>query len=357
MERWCPAVILALAVLCGGTTAIANGGGERIDIMKAKGLMQKSRRGEPLTTDEQAYLDRARAMRGQASRRAPGADGQGEADEANSKARLVPPSERNVVYGTAGGQSLLLDVFRPKASEGPRPAVIFIHGGGFRGGDKSQFSWYANQLAGKGYVAFSINYRLAPKNLYPAAVDDCQRAVRWVRANAAEYGIDPNRIGAAGSSAGGHLVAMLGTCETLHGTNDDLDGYSSKVNCVVNYFGPTDFRPAANSPRAVQALANFLGKTAAEAPELYAEASPITHVGKDSAPCLSLHGSSDTSIPIAQSEKLTQALAAAGVEAALVTIEGAGHGFHNQADSENAQKAWQAAVAFFDRHLQPQRTE
>lgn len=350
-------MIMAAAMAC-LAVAIAQGADEAIDIRKAKELMQKTRNGERLTADEQAYLNRAKDMRGQRERRGTTegvrADGrQGDGGEGASKVRAAPPTERNVVYGTVSGENLYLDVYRPKDTQSKHPAIVFIHGGGFRGGDKSQFGWHANQVIEKGYVAFSLNYRLAPKDLYPAAVDDCQRAIRWIRANAERYGVDPDRIGAAGSSAGGHLVSMLGTCDTLHPTEDGLATFSSKVSCVVNYFGPTDFRPVVNSPRAVATLANFLGKSAQEAPDLYADASPITHVSKTSVPFLSLHGNNDTSIPIAQSEKLTEALKQAGVEATLLTVEGAGHGFHNQVDSDNAQKAWQAALEFFDRHLKP----
>ena len=351
---------LMVGLLCcwGVVAAYGVNADEAIDIRKAKELMQKSRNGEQLTSEEQAYLNRARDMRGQRERRdttdGRRAEGrQGDGGEGASKVHAAPPTERNVVYGVVNGESLYCDVYRPKDTQTNHPAIVFIHGGGFRGGDKSQFGWHANQVIEQGYVAFSLNYRLAPKDLYPAAIDDCQRAVRWIRAHADKYGVDPDRIGAAGSSAGGHLVSMLGTCDTLHPADDDLAKFSSKVSCVVNYFGPTDFRPAVNSPRAVATLANFLGKSAQEAPDLYAEASPITHVSKTSAPFLSLHGSSDTSIPIAQSEKLTEALKQAGVEATLLTLDGAGHGFHNQVDSENAQKAWKAAMEFLDRHLKP----
>lgn len=350
-------VMVAMTCLTMGT---ARGADEPIDMRKAKELMLKSRNGGQLAADEQAYLNRAREQRGQGARRDRAAGGhaqtrQGDGGEGGSQAHADAPNERNVVYGAINGENLYLDVYRPKDTEGKHPAILFIHGGGFRGGDKAQFGWHANQVREKGYVAFSLNYRLAPKDLYPAAVDDCQRAVRWIRAHADQYGVDPDRIGAVGSSAGGHLVAMLGTCETLHPIDDDLTPFSSKVNAVVNYFGPIDFRPIVNSPRAVSTLADFMGKSIDAAPELYADASPITHVSKTAAPFLSIHGRNDTSIPIAQSETLTEALKRAGAEATLLAVDGAGHGFHNQVESEDAKKAWQAAMEFLDRHLKPAR--
>jgi acetyl esterase/lipase len=261
-------------------------------------------------------------------------------------------SETDVAFGEAGGEKLLLDVYRPQKAEGKRPAVVLVHGGGWRGGDKRGFAWHGQRLAEKGFVAFSVNYRLAPKHTYPAQLDDCQRAVRWVRANATQYGVDPQRIGAVGSSAGGHLVALLGTRDTRDKTEDALSKFSSKVQCVVDYFGPTDLRPNADRLPA-QTVRNFIGKDASEAPELYADASPVTHVSKDDALFLIVHGTNDNTVPMAASEKLLNALKQAGVDATLLKIEGAGHGFHNQVNTPDAQKAWEAVVEFLMKRLKP----
>lgn len=263
--------------------------------------------------------------------------------------------EKDVTYGPAADEvRWKLDVYRPKDAKGnrQRAAIIFFHGGGFRAGSKAQFAWYAADAASLGYVAFSATYRLAPKDLYPAAVDDAQRVVRWVRANAAKYGVDRKRIGAVGSSAGRHLVAMLAARETRDNSDAELARFSSRVTCAVDYFGPVSFRempgPAKESKGPVY---GFLGKSAAEAPELWAEASPLTHVSAQSVPVLAIHGTADTSVPIGQSEMLVEKLKQSGVHAELLRVEGAPHGFHNRLASEDAQRAWKAALEFLNRCL------
>ncbi|MCA1596841.1 MAG: alpha/beta hydrolase, partial [Chloroflexi bacterium] len=150
---------------------------------------------------------------------------------------------RDVQYGEAGGQKLLLDVYVPWGPSMDRPAILFIHGGSWMGGDKGDYHSFALKMASRGYVGFAVNYRLANKwgNKWPAQIDDVQRAVRWVRAHARQYGVDPDRVGAIGESAGGHLVAMLGVTDTWNNSDPALAGYSSRVNCVVDLFGPTDF--------------------------------------------------------------------------------------------------------------------
>jgi acetyl esterase/lipase len=159
-----------------------------------------------------------------------------------------------------------LDLFLPKDDgKSLRPAVIVIHGGAWRSGDKRQLRNLAELFARRGYVAAAINYRLAPKWSYPAQLDDCQRAVRWLRKNAKEFRVDPKRFGAAGASAGGHLALLLGTREVREDSDADLKGISSKVQCVLSIFGPTDFTDeryiqASRNPVAGRALVDFLGK-------------------------------------------------------------------------------------------------
>lgn len=200
--------------------------------------------------------------------------------------------ERDVAYGADELQKL--DIYRPKdAGSMPRGAVLFLHGGAWRGGSKTQFAWHGRDLASRGLVAFSAGYRLAPQHRYPAAFEDAQSAVRRVREHAAEYGVDPKRVCAVGSSAGGHLVALLG----------------------------------------------------------WAEASPITHLSKESSPVLVIHGTADQTVPIEQSEFLITELKAAGVEAELLRIDGAAHGFHNKVETADAKRAWKAALGFLRRHL------
>jgi acetyl esterase/lipase len=262
---------------------------------------------------------------------------------------IIPKVVRDLEYGRVADVSLKLDLYLP-GEERPelRPGIVFIHGGGWAGGDKKEFAQMAERMAGLGYVAISVNYRLAPKHRYPSALDDVQRAVRWLRQRAVEYRLDPNRIGALGASAGGHLAALLGLRETRDPAS--TGGVSSKVQCVVNYFGRmdltleptvtkgfTDYRPA------------FIGAAKAEAPELYRDASPITHVDAKAAPFLIVHGFRDTQVQLAQSERMLAALDAAGVEASLIVLAGQGHGFKGPA----AVTATEATVAFFERHLKP----
>jgi len=264
-------------------------------------------------------------------------------------------TEADVDYGEAGGQKLLLDVFRPAIQNGPAPAVLIIHGGGWAGGDKKEpvYRQMAETLARAGYVVFNANYRLARNgtNRYPAALDDVQRAVRWIRANAGRYDVAPRRIGALGASAGGHLAALLGTRETRDNSDRQLARHSSKVQCVVDVFGPADFTVRDGqplNPAAIGILMNFLGKTPQEAPDLYREASPVAHVDRGDAPFLIFHGDRDMLVPIDQSRRLHAALQKAGVPSELVVMQGEGHGF---ARRENQERFAAASLAFFDRHL------
>ena len=250
-----------------------------------------------------------------------------------------------------------LDLFLPKDDgKSLRPAVIVIHGGAWRGGDKKDMRILAEPLAQRGYVVAAINYRLAPKWSYPAQLDDCQRAVRWLRKNAKEFRVDPKRFGAAGASAGGHLALLLGTREVRDDSDADLKGISSKVQCVLSIFGPTDFTDersiqASRNPVAGRALVDFLGKPYNEAPEVWKEASPIHHVSPDDAPTFIIHGDQDLLVPLDQSVKFAEALKKVGIEVQLVVIKGMGHGPTTPEQREEFMKAVGQALEFFDRHL------
>lgn len=215
----------------------------------------------------------------------------------------------------------------------------------------------AARLAARGYVAATVSYRLAPRHQFPAAVEDVKAAVRFLRANAARFGIDPDRIGAMGGSAGGHLVLFLGltgNVPELEGTGPNRE-FSSRVSCVVNYYGPTDFTQSyAKSVDAAQVLPLFLGGDLANNRAEHQRSSPLNWVTPQAAPTLSIHGTEDTYVAYEHSVWLTERLLAAGVPAELETISGAGHGFRG-ADAERAE---QRAFAFFDKYLKkstPQR--
>lgn len=261
---------------------------------------------------------------------------------------------RDVVYGTVEETKLLLDAYQPATDTETRPAIVLIHGGGFIGGDKQFYAPMARHLVEKGYVAFSLNYRLAPKFHYPAQVDDVQRAVRWIRAHADAYHIDPERIGALGDSAGGYLAAMLGTRDTRDNSATELSKYSSRVECVVDLYGPTDFTiPASQAGATANALSllkMFFGKTQDEAMDLYKDGSPIIYVAKSSAPFLILHGTADKLVPVDQSQRFCDALKAAGVESTLILMHKYPHGFLSPAQPK---EAGVLADSFFASHLKP----
>ena len=265
-------------------------------------------------------------------------------------------SEPNVVYGVAEGENLVMDIYRCP-TPGPHPALMMIHGGGWAAGDKAGDRDGAVNLSTKaGIVCFSINYRLAPKFKYPAQVLDCARAVRWVRAHAAEYDVDPARIGAWGGSAGGHLSLMLGVIkpDEFQTPDDPNKALSAKVRCVVDLFGPSDLtRPMEEWPPAAPPIAyNFMASKPNEAPEKWAEASPITHVTKDASPTLLIHGEKDELVPLQQSELMKAALDKVGVDNELVVVKNAGHGFKGADDGE-VMKTMMHAVMWLMGHLKP----
>jgi acetyl esterase/lipase len=198
--------------------------------------------------------------------------------------------EQDVVYKTAGSEELKLDIARPAGKEGLFPAVLVIHGGAWTAGNKSSVRPVMGDLAKRGYVAVSPQYRFCPKDVFPAQVHDVKAAVRYIKANAKKYQIDPDRIGAMGFSAGGHLALMLG----VTGPNDGLEGDvpagapDSRVKAVVNYFGPTDLAAKDIPTQSKGLVKNFLGGTPEEKPEVAAKASPLTFVSSDDAPVLTL---------------------------------------------------------------------
>ena len=223
--------------------------------------------------------------------------------------------KKDVVYARPGGRDLHLDLFLPKTGTGPFPAVVYIHGGGFSKGNKLAFCRQAAYMATQGFVGASIEYRLSGEAKYPAALDDSRAAVGWLRAHAREYRVSPDRIGAAGGSAGGHLVAMLGT--TGQSGVKAVAAFNPAVDLVsIGKTNPTD-----------ENLVKFLGCSYTDNPKLWAEATPLTHVSKDSAAFLFLHGTADTTVPYQQSVDMMNKLKAAGVSAAIFPAEGAKHGF------------------------------
>ena len=240
---------------------------------------------------------------------------------------------RDLEYASVDGIALKLDLYLPDPRPAhPVPLVLWVHGGAWRAGSKD--GTYAPEVLGESYAVASIDYRLSQTALFPAQIHDVKAAVRFLRAHAGRFGLDPDRFGAWGSSAGGHLVALLGvTCgdADLEGTVGGHLDPSSCVQAVCDFFGPTDL-PALLGQRGADTRRpmpedHLLGGSLEELPDLAALASPITHVDASDPPFLILHGGDDPTVPVEQSIAFDEALRAAGVDTTLIVIDGAGHGF------------------------------
>ncbi len=266
--------------------------------------------------------------------------------------------EKDLVYARVGRRELHLDLYLPEKAKRPLPVVCWVHGGGWKSGSK-EGGGPAVALVARGYAVASIEYRLSGEAKFPAAVADCKAAIRWLRANADKYGLDPKRFGAWGSSAGGHLVALLGTAGDdvklfdLH--KEHLD-QSAEVQAVCDWFGPTDFLRMNDFPSRIDHLApdspesQFIGGPVLENRDKCRQASPLTYVTPDDPPFLIMHGDKDNVVPYNQSELLYEALKKAGVEVTLYCVKGGGHGFGG-AVQDTRESLIQMVAEFFDKHL------
>jgi acetyl esterase/lipase len=237
-------------------------------------------------------------------------------------------------YARLGNKRLLLDLYVP-AGAGPFPLIVWVHGGAWLGGDKDDTP--AIRQVNRGYAVASINYRLSFEAKFPAQIEDCKAAVRWLRANAAPYKLDPNRIGAWGSSAGGHLVALLGTSGEVSDLEGNLgnQGFSSRVQAVVDWYGPTDLLKM-NEQKLACDLVNhdavfspeslLIGCAIQTCADQTNRANPIAYITPDDPPFLIVHGTNDCLVSPQQSQILHNALNAASLNSTLFYIQGAGHG-------------------------------
>jgi acetyl esterase/lipase len=258
--------------------------------------------------------------------------------------------QKEIEYSNPDDVHLQLNMARPKTGEGPFPAVVCIHGGGFRAGHRDGYNGLCLKLAEHGYVAVTVSYRLAPKYQFPAAVHDTKAAVRWLRAHAKDYKVDPGRIGTTGGSAGGHLAQFLGVTADVPMFEGDggNSGVSSHVACVVNVYGPSDFTKSyGKSVDAAEVLPLFLGGNLDTARHQHIVSSPLYWVTPNAAPTLCIHGTEDKYVAHEQAVWLIDKLKAADVEAELLTLPGAGHGFKG----DDAVKSDQALLAYFDKKL------
>jgi acetyl esterase/lipase len=241
--------------------------------------------------------------------------------------------KRDIVYAVVGSRDMHLDLFLPKNGTGPFPAVVYIHGGGWSAGNRTAFQRQAAYMATKGYAGACIEYRLSNYAKYPAALYDAKAAVRWVRSNASPWHIDPDRIAAAGGSAGGHLVGLLGTTADLPEYDGGLGitGVSSRISAVAAFNPAVDLVEFGKGlpGDADNSVVQFLGVTYKDNPQLWKDASPTYHVTSKSVPFLFLHGDADTTVPYHQSVDMMQKLKAAGIRAEIFTAPGAKHAFFN----------------------------
>ena len=261
--------------------------------------------------------------------------------------------ERDVVYETVGDRALPLDLYRPTA-EKPTPLVIWIHGGGWKSGSKNG-AGPALALLDRGYAVASVEYRLSGEAIFPAAIEDCKAAVSFLRLNADKYNLDADKFGVWGSSAGGHLVALLGTTNEVHDfdTHPITQKASASVQAVCNWFGPTDFlrmndvpgridHDAADSPES-----RFIGAPIQQNKKMSQRANPITYISKSDPPFLHMHGEVDQAVPFNQSELLDAALTQAGVRSTLYKVKKGDHGFRGATESRD--QLAKRSMDFFDR--------
>lgn len=255
-----------------------------------------------------------------------------------------------IPFASPGGVDLLLDLHLPAGVEDP-PLLLFIHGGGWKGGDrkKPRLAWVAKH----GYAVASIEYRLSQEALFPAQIEDCKGALRWLRAHAEEYGFDASRVVVAGTSAGGHLASLMGTSGGVAELEGETAGHldqSSRVEGVIAYYGASDFvRRSKNQPAKTDdpegAVYRLIGGPVKENLEAARVASPATYVSADDPPLLMLHGDKDKTVFLDQSEWLEKKYNEAGLDVELMVMEGEGHGW------DRSEEEVEAVLAFLREHL------
>lgn len=268
---------------------------------------------------------------------------------------------RDLEYARYGEKALLLDLYLPAGQQGPRPCVLVIAGGGFKAQDKSKFSPSAAHLAANGYAAACISYRGTPNDTYLKTIADTKAAVRWVRANAAKYGIDQDKIAAMGQSAGGHLAVMLATSGEgdLEG-NAGNAGVSSRIQAAVSFSGVYNFisrlKDGGQQPEGKlldtkrKTNGDWVGEPFSETGEAWLKASPITYVTADDPPVLLLHCRGDQTVPHAQGEEMYAAVHPLNERSRLVIYDGGSHGML-RAQGINEQ-AWGEMLRFLGEVLE-----
>ncbi|MFC1736966.1 alpha/beta hydrolase fold domain-containing protein [Candidatus Hydrogenedentota bacterium] len=262
------------------------------------------------------------------------------------QAPRIKPDLANIAYGDENPEVQALDVYLAK-SETPTPVMVYIHGGGWRNGSKNRIpDLLAKECLPNGISVISVEYRFSYEAIHPAQVNDCTRAIQFIRTKADEWNLNPCKIGVMGGSAGGHLVLWIGLHDDAAAwlTLDSVKRESSRVSCVVNYFGPTDFHLTKEIEHRHPAFRTLLGydprTPAEEIPyETFEHVSPISYVSSDDPPVLTVHGTADPIVPVRHATDLDKKLREAGVVSKLVLVEGKGHGGFgkgSEADTETA---------------------
>lgn len=305
------------------------------------------------------HRDRVVGSPGMISRRALLASAAITPSFAASRAVAAPPAvETDIPFGEVDGVTLRVDVYRPEGQDTPRPAVVLIPGSLWYNTDRRDMYRQGRELAAAGYVAFAVETRGRPDPTsavpggfaWPAQLDDAQRAVRWVRANAERYGVDPERLGAYGNATGAHLATLLGLRETRDDGDAALAGYSSRVACVVDLGGPVDFALLYGEERHEAFVTAFLGGTPEEAPDAYRDASPLSWVDDDAPPFLVAQGGRDNYVELPHGRQLAAALDEAGADVVYAKFRDA---------TNTAIINWTfvapLVLAFLERHLHPER--
>lgn len=307
--------------------------------------------------EDDTFRAKNRARRGGQTGRKPD---RGQGGNRNAARRFSLPADvktlQDITYATVDDRKLPLDLYLPASVNKPVPLVIWIHGGGWRGGSKDN-PGRALPLLERGYAVASVEYRLSGEAIFPAAIEDCKAAVSFLRLNAAKYNLAPDRFGVWGASAGGHLVALLGTTNDVSDfdTHEVCKKASATVQAVCDWFGPTDFLRMNDFPGGIDhddpesPESRFIGGPIQQNKKRVAKANPITYVSKSDPPVLIMHGEVDRAVPYNQSELLYTALQEAGVESTLYKVEKGGHGFRGAVDSP--EKLFRIVADFFDREL------
>ncbi|HJQ84638.1 MAG TPA: alpha/beta hydrolase [Candidatus Binatia bacterium] len=262
----------------------------------------------------------------------------------------------DVVYGDVDGTPLRFDHYRPLKIEAPAPTVVVVHGGAWMTGDPSQAAGNALHWARRGIATVSLSYRLAPAHRFPAPIDDVRRGLRWVRAHAAELGVDPERIALLGLSAGAHIALMAHVARAIPELTPtwppDLRDVSEEVRAVIVHYGPFDLTRARAFPDGIDPAGEHLGPKRTD-PAWVRLASPVTHAALVTAPVLLIHGTADTVVSYRESVRMHDALVAAGKPAALLVLEGAPHAFQVEWRGDANRRANEAMDAFLQQHLVP----